>query len=1301
MSTNFLNRRMDLKHTYEKHFISASTFEFANILTMDTSYPVKLAGKILKLFTASVSYPYSNHSGTMTGDDWILQNSEGEQILRIPTANVYDFAGRIIDNNIGEDKAYSANASVFQQMDYVMVIIDFDDENGNANPSIHLCSQTNFENFITDSGKGKGNLKLFNVTGETVIDGQFDNIGVDEDILDLAIEFENESEEDINKKTYSLVRNDLDNVMWEKPINNEGAKSATPVANVNNININGVNASIQNFIFPEINVNNCYRGWDATQTLKMYSSIEGAVNDDFIDTYCFTNEELQNLAIFPMEYLHRFYENITGDKNDYVYAIGHGGRFSGDHKAHNTNLFYAYPIKKSDNRFKILNSVFNSALTCNGSGISIASLNTKLIDMCGTYWAGEHINGYDITHFQWRTKTSGTKVSNTRISFVHEGITGADSCSYSKYIDNNKSANTKLSCLTVNEIFTNNSTLLTDITRFIDFFGNNDTNYKNIIRKMSVSFSNNTFGGTNSTSSNSSAMFKYDDSSVNIIGTNTLPINVVALYPEFFENILYGTEKSSNPSIRNCLISDGKDYKFGRKETWWWGHELSSTIIYNLFDRYDTSNDIIKPVFINDSNMNVTIAGENGKYIMRPISHFNDNSAILIDKDGKHNIVFMVNYLMLNTVNTPYYETEKPDYNNAEMSTQSMAVLYKDIKIANEYISEADGTGNLVIEIDGVSYDLYTVRRENNTLSYIRATTSNLKDTTSNSKGITYLYYFDDANLMVHRLKYFFKVNDGTGIRPYDFFKDSVLFKQTQVSISSRDYRWTFNNSYISAYEAIEGVTTQAAIDAYNTAVMNAYQDIILYVIDKYKYFPYNLSEGDNLPEYGGNNAVGLAEIDYSVNHACSESVYTTLRELVDPDYAVVINCKAPHASAIKVNDSYVYNVASYNKWLKNTKVSDVFVTNMFPYINGCGIRKEYYNNISLYDFFLYAVNRDLGKKFNSENSFYTLDSSNVSFFTKEEINNIKVLTDDGEYHFKDDSNNPVTVSTNLNFINNINKKNIFGFNPITITDNNDVNVDDTWNSSDKIYLIKNDTGSKTVYSIALNDGNPNNPTIMSTNGNIDTIDVSNIKWNDLLLALNNNKSIDILSTSLKYIKSQLNTYFITDTQNVNSDVSMQDNVSQADADAHNTNREGRDEFSPSSSHYKTHDAEFDSEHNVYKFNYGYGFDSSTKVREINNRGVIVFESKDFKTNQIRSYNSGETPDDYKYQTEEGTIYARRMYINNDGLLCTKDYFDREEAEYTPSGGTAPVYPDNPTTIATLLKKIEDLEARIATLEGN
>lgn len=109
MSTDFLNRRMDLKHT--------SLSE--NYLTMDTSYPVKLAGKVIKIFTASSDF---------NTNKWILENSDREIILTVESDNVYDFAGRVIKNSIGAGKAYSENINVFKQDDYVMVIIDFDNK---------------------------------------------------------------------------------------------------------------------------------------------------------------------------------------------------------------------------------------------------------------------------------------------------------------------------------------------------------------------------------------------------------------------------------------------------------------------------------------------------------------------------------------------------------------------------------------------------------------------------------------------------------------------------------------------------------------------------------------------------------------------------------------------------------------------------------------------------------------------------------------------------------------------------------------------------------------------------------------------------------------------------------------------------------------------------------------------------------------------------------------------------------------------------------------------------------------------
>ena len=144
MPTDFLNRRMDLHHNVD---------EGKNTLTMDTSYPVRLAGKVLKIFTASAVWSSS---------DWVILNTDGESILTVTSDNIFDFAGRVIKNSIGEEKSYASEQDVYKQGDYVVAIIDFDEY------KIYLCSQTNFEKFITgneDVGE-KCQFKLFDVTGE-------------------------------------------------------------------------------------------------------------------------------------------------------------------------------------------------------------------------------------------------------------------------------------------------------------------------------------------------------------------------------------------------------------------------------------------------------------------------------------------------------------------------------------------------------------------------------------------------------------------------------------------------------------------------------------------------------------------------------------------------------------------------------------------------------------------------------------------------------------------------------------------------------------------------------------------------------------------------------------------------------------------------------------------------------------------------------------------------------------------------------------------------------------------------------
>lgn len=111
MSTELLTRRMDLIHT------STSAI---NTLKMDTSYPVKLSGIVIKVFQATSDYSNIDPSTEKEFDDttnlFFVQNQEGSPVVTIQKRNVFDFTGNKLKN-----KEYING-------DYVLAIIDINNE---------------------------------------------------------------------------------------------------------------------------------------------------------------------------------------------------------------------------------------------------------------------------------------------------------------------------------------------------------------------------------------------------------------------------------------------------------------------------------------------------------------------------------------------------------------------------------------------------------------------------------------------------------------------------------------------------------------------------------------------------------------------------------------------------------------------------------------------------------------------------------------------------------------------------------------------------------------------------------------------------------------------------------------------------------------------------------------------------------------------------------------------------------------------------------------------------------------------
>lgn len=1305
MSTNFLNRRMDLKHQYIRHFVTESSFEFINALTMDTSYPVKLAGKVLKIFTAGVSYPYYNKPGIgMSGDDWILFNSENEEIIRIPASNIYDFAGRTIDNNIGEDKAYPYSEYVFSQGDYVMAIIDFDDENGNANPSIHLCSQTNFENFIT-SNANDGNIKLFDITGDEDVESMENPI--DTEVFGEAQIFESNNEgKEPSKRKYSIVRNSNDNVLYHTPttetVGEATIYNAVPVANVNTINVNKLNTSIQNYIIPTTNVQNNPKGYDTVDWFTTYYTMEGQVSDEFISEFTLSNDELTHSALFGEGYINRLYNSLDSDKRDeYCYVIAVDSPNNPKTIEGLEQTLVAYPIKKDTNRFAVLSTIGNSSITCGGKNVSIYSNDMSNYD--SAYWTSDNLNGFGVYH---HAVANGPKNTNLDICIDGDGKAANKTMQYlyeSFYLNSSdRDYHYRITSKNTDDCITqvNTDTNLKYAKRFIEFFGNNDINYINTMKANCNILPNNRNGR--------SGIKAYNDTESSYDDSHSL-ICVVTMYPSNFESTLFDTGfESKTDNIHDITTTTFDD----RIPIYNMYDEDNRILAYELLNLHLNSSDSFTVNSTVNSKTTCQTNGQTIEYKCRASKRINDNThlnSILAEyknegddehpsyPHGHYHLLTPVCKLKLLTINTPYYDNIPPSYNNAEIATQTF-IIDRQIEFASDYIS-AGGDNKYYITIDGANHKLYRINPNSNTFEFEEVTTSNFKDIDYLKGNFEYYYYLNSSDNKVYRIKYHFNLNDQDNIntvKDYDYITKPVfLFEMNTISTNNvpNDLCAFFVNAYVNMTivndQEVTEHTLQEAVDEFNGYVNNSnFGGIIKYVVDRYKIHPYIPSGDDRFINYTARynsssvitkGSYQLVDYDYRIYHPSARysNQVIKLRDVVGNERAIPENRIVPHVSNTKINGSLVYDsISYYNNFIKSIKTTDKFNKYVMKYVNGCGIRKEYYENSSLYDFYMYICNRDVGKAFNSPESFINNTTDNLALFSKEDILKIKAI-DTINNKFLDENNTEISIASSLFFKRDVNAKNMFGYNQIAILKSDDTDATDTYNSSDEIKVNVEQTGNKTVYSISISDGNPYSVSLIPFNGSLGEISVDFIEWNTLLLALNNNNKVDVLSNSLLNIKHELNEWINDMGQNVNSNVTIAENNETT------TIASGTTPYHPE----HATNAVFDDKHGLYEFYEGCGYndypDNYNKYRNLNNRGVLVFESDDFQTIEHRTGKTGEQPSEYTYELIRGEIYPKRMYINPNGILCTKEYFDTEQDE-TSQGYN--------NTIAGLIKRIEALE---------
>jgi hypothetical protein len=1327
MSTNFLNRRMDLHHS-------------GSILTMDTSYPVKLAGKVLKLFTATSDFKSSS---------WTLNNSEGETILSVSEDKVYDFAGRILKDSIGEGKAYATVQDVWKNDDYVMVIIDFD------NFTMHFCSQTNFEDFITGTGAGDCDLKLFDITGDEDMTGY--TYKIDTSVFDAAVEFDNEEDK------HALLRNSEDDVVYEIPVNitdDEGnitQRTMTPVANLDCININGINVSIQNLVFPFINMINSDVGMENVTGMHSFKKINGTLNDTFIEKFCFTYNELTNLGMWKSEdhtayiYFKDECEYIPEeDRNKYYYVLT--DTTSGDNWSSNqldSSMMFK-PINIDTMKFSSYSNISNNGIYVNGNNTGLSFRYTKGDILVGSWWDFDNHNGFVAYNIEGGVK---------RIH-VKDFITGDNFCPYDAFLKTrNLSSSGMIYRVTYSSQYVNDTIfkneIMNDVSRFIDFFTGGNNSYKTYIRKRICCIENDTIEDI--------ATFKVSDPYHKLIK------NIVIVYPELFENVLFDKDgndfshSEENLSNFESFYNDNTPSKFDRTSYEFFNNSFNNIdetryFLYLLFNKNNEKNVYTGEAFSNDKNT-IKINGISSKLKIKrnvPILG-NDGSDqfITTDKSGNYLMLNIISRVGISSMGTPYYsDDQKPNYNNAQFGIQDILVTRK-IKFANEHIKYSDGkykiypygfdnsyggfdlkiliNSNYNIDDEGTSSIDENDGEEITGLSMKYVTKDLFKNNEkidSNDTGFMYMYYIDTAATQnyIYRIKYYFNPDDTNSNEENDYISSYDYYTSTFIAdikvATKNEYSKSNHPVCVRAYVnykvhyLMELDSDLSSEDAVEKAFSDANQIIstnpnlfIKTIVKAYNFYPINTDIVNKYYKNSELDASSTCDLAIPTRNSRNDGVdiryfaaaYTNndsindgfkIKELLNDNSLVLYeNHLAPYVSnTLNSSNSYIYNVKTYIDYIKSTKINKVIHIDDFPYINGKGIRECYYKNNdgsfkSLYEFYNYILTRDLSIPIDNPDSL--LDSqfnkSNTAFFTRQDVQGItirKTLNDKGtgynDNFYSTTSNNKVTLKSSITLKNNVEISSIYGLNNSELVDNNGNDVSKTYSSEDVIYINKEQAGSKTTYGLAISDGETKNSTIVSINGSMGEIEVDKLTWETLLLALNNDKTINILSDSFIDMKTELNNYIYLAGQNISDTISIVDNNnlednanshddiygSKKDEDGNIYDKNGN-LISKSTStgsfqyeHYKDKNAEFDEKHNLYNFNYGYGYSDDNKTKTLNNRGVIVFVTEGAYTKCNDNGNS--KVESFTYDFHNGSVYPKRMYISKDGLICTKEYFDND-----------------------------------------
>ena len=898
MPTDFLNRRMDLIHSVE-----ATGIGDVNYLTMDTSYPVKLAGKVLKIFKASNVY----NDGM-----WVIVNAAGNGILTIPSDEIYDFCGNVIERSVGEEKLYPTPSDVYAADDYVVIIIDFDNE------CAKLCSQTMFNYIYTNVGVSDVNLKMFDISGVDSVPGIDNPLSQEE--FERAVSFES------GDGTFSFVRrNNSDKVVFQAPeLQQDGTYRYVPVADVDNKNINGFNVSALPLLYPSLNTGYS-ESFNTVDAVRSLTQLNGKINQKFIDDFCYEWSEIQTLMATMGDafngYGKSFYQNIPdGDKNKYLYYI----RQSGDFAKYSQTISgrndsqAVIPIYKDSLKF--------STVEFNGPGV-ITNMELN--------WLYSQLSGYMVSNWWkngFKTSQEGSGAWSTPATLPYADDGEAEVYTFdmtdvsdamerrfliTDYIDTvpnilsqgetyyedmdllgvsilspSTSYLVPMSgAINIANLFVDNEELVS-VANYISFFGNNDNAYKEYIKTAA-------FRGA---FQKGPYVFRKKSS---LSMDAPCPIRVAMIFPEYIDeyvnirdNTLYNLSDNGNIN-KNYLKYVMKNESFNSAEAYMLAYLMKfypAAVInhdeYNLNILKNSFNEIRKYIDPdnNERRFRFTVSGD---YMLRSDTEDHRCPFGLVTHVDSHGN--LVNYLITQFLKMmPRAIACNDKTNNKLLADLSFVnkMYYTSVKFAKanfddhlEFIQES-GTWYLThIKYNGGTPEptpLYLTKYSNNDLTTVRASYAEVAaalqyngtvflymgetstDLATTSKRAYRIRYFTDFKTVAQYGNHSSDPNDA--ITSIDFFTDSLEIYH-QVDDPSNFY---IPNLYSNALAAsLSNITTEAQMKS--TLNSMALTDAIA-AVEKTYYLYYS----------GGNGYGILNNLDANGIPSIVRKVHPTLRYVAD-----------------------------------------------------------------------------------------------------------------------------------------------------------------------------------------------------------------------------------------------------------------------------------------------------------------------------------------------------------------------------------------------------------------------------------